>query len=362
MSTVTINLGSRSYDIRIERGLLDNPSEINSWIKGKQVFIVTNEVVAPLYLSRLKAAIESDEIYDLQLPDGEQTKSLDSFAHILDQMLSIPCDRSVTVIALGGGVIGDLAGFVAATYLRGVAFIQIPTTLLAQVDSSVGGKTGINHVRGKNLIGAFYQPNRVLIETDTLATLEPRQLSSGLAEVVKYGLIADYELFCWLEQNIDAVRELEPAAVEHIVTRSCINKSKIVEQDEREGGVRALLNLGHTFGHAIEAATRYTSWLHGEAVATGIMMAAHMSELCGWLRPQDCDRIESLLVRAGLPVSPFSGISAEEMLDLMQIDKKVQDGQIRLILLRGLGSGEIVDQPNMNLLRETVEHFTAPQR
>ena len=233
MSTVTINLGSRGYDIRIERGLLDNPSEINSWIEGKQVFIVTNEIVAPLYLNRLKAAIESDEIYDLQLPDGEQTKSLDSYAHILDQMLSIPCDRAVTVIALGGGVVGDLAGFVAATYLRGVAFIQIPTTLLAQVDSSVGGKTGINHVRGKNLIGAFYQPKRVLIETDTLVTLESRQLSSGLAEVVKYGLIADYELFCWLEQNIDAVRELDPAAVEHIVTRSCINKSKIVEQDER---------------------------------------------------------------------------------------------------------------------------------
>ena len=359
MSTVTIDLGPRSYDIRIERGLLDDPSEINDWITGKQVFIVTNEIVAPLYLNRLKASIESDEIYELQLPDGEQTKSLESFAHIVDQMLSIPCDRSVTVIALGGGVIGDLAGFVAATYLRGVSFIQIPTTLLSQVDSSVGGKTGINHVRGKNLIGAFYQPQRVLIDIDTLATLEPRQFSSGLAEVIKYGLIADHELFCWLEHNIDAVRKLEPHAVEHIVTRSCANKSNIVEQDEREGGVRALLNLGHTFGHAIETATNYTSWLHGEAVATGIMMAAHMSKLCGWLRQQDCDRIESLLVRAGLPASPFSGISAEKMLDLMQIDKKVQDGQIRLILLRSVGTGAIVDQPDMKLLHETVEHYTA---
>ena len=360
MSTVTIDLGARSYDIRIERGLLSAPSEINGWIRGKQVFVITNEVVAPLYLDRLKSSIRSKEVHEMLLADGEDTKSLDNFSLTLDHMLSIPCDRSVTVIALGGGVVGDIAGFVAATYLRGVAFIQVPTTLLSQVDSSVGGKTGINHVRGKNLIGAFYQPKGVLIDIDTLSTLEPRQFSSGLAEVIKYGLIADYGLFCWLEEHIESVRALEPAAIEHIVTRSCINKSKIVEQDEREAGIRALLNLGHTFGHAIETATQYQSWLHGEAVATGIAMAAQMSHLCGWLEQKDSDRINNLLNRAGLPTSPFSGVSATQMLDLMQIDKKVQNGQIRLILLRALGKAVIVEKPDVDLLREVVESYTSP--
>ena len=362
MSTVTIDLGTRSYDIRIERGLLSESSEINEWVSGKQVFVVTNEVVAPLYLDRLKSSLCSKHVYEVQLADGEDTKSLDSFSLTLDHMLSIPCDRSVTVIALGGGVVGDIAGFVAATYLRGVAFIQVPTTLLSQVDSSVGGKTGINHARGKNLIGAFYQPKRVLIDIDTLSTLEPRQLSSGLAEVIKYGLVADYELFCWLEEHIESVRALEPAAIEHIVTRSCINKSKIVEKDEREGGIRALLNLGHTFGHAIETATQYQSWLHGEAVATGIVMAAHMSRSCGWLGRQDVDRIENLLNRAGLPTSPFSGVSATKMLELMQIDKKVKNGQIRLILLRALGKAVIVEKPDLALLREIVESYTSPHK
>ena len=361
MSTVTIDLGARSYDIRIERGLLSRVSEINEWIRGKQVFVITNEVVAPLYLDRLKSSLRSKEVYEMVLEDGEQTKNLDNFALTLDKMLSIPCDRSVTVIALGGGVVGDIAGFVAATYLRGVAFIQVPTTLLSQVDSSVGGKTGINHVRGKNLIGAFYQPKRVLIDIDTLSTLDPRQFSSGLAEVIKYGLISDYDLFCWLEENIESVRALEPGAIEHIVTRSCINKSRIVEQDEREGGIRALLNLGHTFGHAIETATQYQSWLHGEAVGTGIAMAAHMSKLSGWLEQKEVDRIDNLLKRAGLPVSSFSGISAAKMLELMQIDKKVQNGQIRLILLHALGEAVIVEQPDSALLRETIESYTTPQ-
>ncbi|MGI9317584.1 MAG: 3-dehydroquinate synthase [bacterium] len=361
MSTVSIDLGSRSYDIRIERGLLSSRSEINDWVTGKQVFIISNEVVAPLYLERLKATLGSYEVHTLLLADGEQTKNLDNFSHALDQMLSVPCDRSVTVIALGGGVVGDLAGFVAASYLRGVAFIQIPTTLLSQVDSSVGGKTGINHVLGKNMIGAFYQPKRVLIDIDTLDTLESRQFSSGLAEVIKYGLIADYDLFCWLENNIESVRALEPSAIEHVVTRSCINKSRIVEQDEREGGIRALLNLGHTFGHAIETATHYATWLHGEAVATGIMMAAYMSRLCGWLEQKDCDRIESLLTRAELPASPFSGVDGGNILELMKVDKKVQNGQLRLVLLRRIGSAVIVDQPDTSQLHATVEHYTAKQ-
>ncbi len=357
MSTVSINLGSRSYDIRIGRGLLSIPEEITRWVKGKQVFIISNEIVAPLYLDRLKASLDSYEVHELLLPDGEQTKNLENFSLVLDKMLSVPCNRSVTVIALGGGVVGDLAGFVAASYLRGVNLIQVPTTLLSQVDSSVGGKTGVNHELGKNMIGAFYQPKRVLIDTETLCTLDPRQLSSGLAEVIKYGLIADHELFCWLELNMESVLALDPLAIEHVVTRSCINKSKIVEQDELEGGVRALLNLGHTFGHAIETATGYASWLHGEAVATGIMMAAHMSSLYGWLGKKECDRVERLLGKAALPASPFQGIGPAKMLELMQLDKKVQDGQLRLVLLKGLGNASVIEGPDSKYLNATLEYF-----
>ncbi|MGB5709279.1 MAG: 3-dehydroquinate synthase [Arenicellales bacterium] len=357
MSTVSINLGSRSYDIRIERGLLSVAEEITPWIKGKQIFIISNEIVASLYLDRLKSSLDSYEVHEFLLPDGEQTKTLANFSLALDKMLSVPCNRSVTVIALGGGVVGDLAGFVAASYLRGVTLIQVPTTLLSQVDSSVGGKTGVNHELGKNMIGAFYQPKRVLIDTETLSTLDPRQLSSGLAEVIKYGLIADYELFCWLELNMESVRALDPLAIEHIVTRSCINKSKIVEQDELEGGIRAILNLGHTFGHAIETATGYTTWLHGEAVATGIMMAAHMSSLYGWLGSEECDRVEHLLSKAALPAAPFQGIGPSKMLQLMQVDKKVQDGQLRLVLLKGLGSASVIEGPDSKYLNATLEYF-----
>lgn len=357
MSTISIDLGERSYDIQIQAGLLGDRENFLPWIKGHQVYIITNDVVAPLYLDRLRGLLDNKEIHQYILPDGEQTKNLDEYANVLDHMLSVPCNRSATVIALGGGVVGDLAGFAAASYQRGVAFIQVPTTLLSQVDSSVGGKTGVNHRRGKNMIGAFYQPRRVVIDTDTLSTLDGRQLSAGIAEVIKYGLIHDNELFCWLEDNIEAVRGLDNEALGYAISRSCANKARIVEQDEREGGVRALLNLGHTFGHAIETATGYKTWLHGEAVATGMAMAANMSARYGWLEPGDCERIEGLIERGGLPVHPFDDVNVEQMLSLMQLDKKTSNGKLTLILLKAIGEGVIVDNPDPGHLAATLKEF-----
>ncbi len=359
MSTVPIALGERSYDIRIDTGLLSDGKEIIPWIGGSQVFIITNNVVAPYYLEKVSGLLDHKRVYEYILTDGEQTKNLDNYAAILERMLSIPLDRSVTVVALGGGVIGDLAGFVAASYQRGVPFIQIPTTLLSQVDSSVGGKTGVNHSLGKNMIGAFYQPKRVIADIDTLKTLDARQYSAGLAEIIKYGLINDDAFFCWLEQHMDEVMDRVPSAIETIVTRSCQNKANIVARDERESGVRALLNLGHTFGHAIETGTGYGTWLHGEAVATGIAMAAYMSGLSGWFQQQDFDRVENLLDRAGLPYKPFSGISPAKIEQLMALDKKVQDGRLRLVLLKGIGQAELIEAPDHTHLMSTLDHFVA---
>lgn len=357
MSTVSIALGERSYDIRIDRGLLGNNDELAGVVQGQQVFVVTDQVVAPLYLEKLLAMLGDKEVYQYILPDGEETKSLENYSAILDKMLEIPCDRTVTVIALGGGVVGDLAGFVAASYQRGVNFIQIPTTLLSQVDSSVGGKTGVNHSRGKNMIGAFYQPKKVLADIDTLKTLDQRQFSAGLAEVIKYGLINDLEFFQWIERNIDLVMAQSPAEMEYIVSRSCQNKAHIVEQDERESGIRALLNLGHTFGHALETATAYKKWLHGEAVAIGMAMAAHLSRLNGWVDQSDCERVSLLLAKAGLPCEPFDDIAADTIMQLMKVDKKVQNGRIRFVLLKALGQAEIVEQPEKAKLLATVAHF-----
>ena len=357
MSIVPIALGDRSYDISIGSKLLGDPEQLEGVLKSDQVFVVSNQIVAPLYLEKVMEMLGERQIHQCILEDGEHTKNLDNYKTILDQMLSIPCDRSVLILALGGGVVGDLAGFVAATYQRGVSFVQVPTTLLSQVDSSVGGKTGVNHSRGKNMIGAFHQPVKVIADIDTLKTLDNRQFSAGMAEVIKYGLINDCEFFVWLEQNIDAVMALSPKELEYVVTRSCQNKARIVERDEREGGIRALLNLGHTFGHAIETATEYKQWLHGEAVAMGIVMAAHLSMLNCWIELIDCERISSLLSRAGLPCDPFYGVSPETMLELMKLDKKVQNNRVRFILLKSLGEADVIDNVDGKNLQQTLDHF-----
>ncbi len=357
MKTVNINLGDRSYAIKISSGLLGKGEELLPWIRGNQVCIVTNEVVAPLYLKIVKKALSGKDISEIILADGEQTKSLQTIEKIFDQMLAIPLNRSVTVIALGGGVIGDMAGFAAACYQRGVPFIQIPTTLLAQVDSSVGGKTAVNHARGKNMIGAFYQPQRVIADPSTLATLDMRQFSSGLAEVIKYGIINDVEFFQWLEKNINAVMQQNAQALEYVIEQSCSNKAKIVEQDERESGIRALLNLGHTFGHAIETATGYSKWLHGEAIALGLVMAAYMSWTQGWISEQDVQRVIALLSKAGLSVEPVDDVSADELKSLMRLDKKVQAGKVRLVLLKSIGEAFITSDYDESALDATLKHY-----
>ena len=291
------------------------------------------------------------------LPDGEQYKTLETAGEVFDKMLAVPLDRQVTVLALGGGVIGDLSGFVAACYQRGIGFIQVPTTLLSQVDSSVGGKTGVNHSSAKNMIGAFYQPLRVIADLSTLRTLEPRQFSSGVAEVIKYGLINDLAFFEWLEQNIDSVMRHDQAALTEVIRRSCLNKARLVEQDERESGVRALLNLGHTFGHAIETVTAYGPWLHGEAVGLGMLMAARMSTLQGWLENSDLLRIQILLEKAGLPVNPSKDFKPEELREAMGRDKKVLAGKVRLILMQGIGNALVCQDYDPKALQQTLEEF-----
>lgn len=360
-TTVTIDLGARGYEVRIGPGLLTAAAEFLPWVRGAQACVVTDETVAPLYLERVVAALAGKEVVTQVLPAGETVKTLDGAKQIFDALLAAPCDRDVTLIALGGGVVGDIAGFAAACYQRGVAFIQAPTTLLAQVDSSVGGKTGVNHARGKNMIGAFYQPLRVIADTDTLATLDRRQFAAGLAEVIKYGIAADANFFVWLENNIDAVLKLESDALAFIIEKSCAIKAGIVAQDEREHGARALLNLGHTFGHAIETATGYDTWLHGEAVATGAAMAANMAARIGRITAADEARIVGLLAAAGLPARPFTGVSAEALLRLMRVDKKVRGGCVRLILPGpGIGRAAVVDDYPADDLMATLAHFTAP--
>jgi 3-dehydroquinate synthase len=338
MDTVRVELGTRSYPIHIGSGLLARADLVRPHLAQPRVAIVTNDVVGPLHLAPLRAALQDAgvRVLPITLPDGEAAKNWDSLQRILDLLLENRCERSTTVIALGGGVVGDLAGFAAAVFLRGVPFVQIPTTLLAQVDSSVGGKTGINHPLGKNLIGAFHQPRLVLADTGTLATLPPRELAAGLAEVIKYGLILDRDFFDWLEGNVERLNAGEEAALTHAIRRSCELKAQVVAADERESGARALLNLGHTFGHAIEAGLSYGTWLHGEAVAAGMVLAARLSCRMGMLTDGDVERIVRLLQRARLPVSaPDLGV--ETWLRLMGLDKKVEGGKLRLILLRAIG-------------------------
>lgn len=338
MRTLNVALGARSYPILIERGLIDRAELLLPHLRTPRVAVVTNDVVGPLYLDRFCAGLRANGITvsSVVLPDGEAHKDWPTLNLIFDMLLGERCERSTTLIALGGGVVGDMGGFAAATYQRGMPFIQVPTTLLSQVDSSVGGKTAINHPLGKNMVGAFYQPRLVLADTATLDTLPERELSAGLAEVIKYGLIRDPDFFDWLERNIERLLERDAEALAYAIERSCRNKAEVVVADETEQGVRALLNLGHTFGHAIETGLGYGEWLHGEAVAAGTMMAAELSRRLGWLSGADVERIGALFLRAGLPVrGPDLGV--ECYLDLMAHDKKVEAGRLRLVLLRAIG-------------------------
>ncbi len=344
MQTLTVDLADRSYPIHIGSGLLERSELLTPLIAGQRVAIVSNETVAPLYLARVKRALADRAPVEVILPDGEQHKTLEVLNRIFDVLLQQRCDRRTTLIALGGGVVGDMAGFAAAVYQRGVPFVQIPTTLLAMVDSSVGGKTGVNHPLGKNMIGAFHQPRGVIIDTDTLGTLPDRELSAGLAEVIKYGLIRDREFLTWLEGNLEALLARDPTALAFAIHRACQNKAEVVAADEREGGVRATLNLGHTFGHAIETGMGYGRWLHGEAVAVGMVLAAELSRRVGWLASGDVARVEALLRRARLPVRAPATLTEERFLELMAVDKKVQDGRLRLVLLKALGEAVVTDE------------------
>ncbi|HRD33656.1 MAG TPA: 3-dehydroquinate synthase [Rhodocyclaceae bacterium] len=342
MRTLNVALGDRAYPIHIGRGLLDDASLILPHLKKPRVAIVTNDVVGPLYLDRLRAALAGQGVAStaVSLPDGEAHKDWQTLNLIFDALLGDRCERSTTLIALGGGVVGDMAGFAASAFQRGMPFIQVPTTLLSQVDSSVGGKTAINHPLGKNMIGAFYQPQLVLADTATLDTLPDQELKAGLAEVIKYGLIRDGEFFVWLEANIEKLLARDHDALVFAIERSCTNKAEVVARDETEQGERALLNLGHTFGHAIEAGLGYGAWLHGEAVAAGTMMAAELSCRLGWITPAEVERIGHIHRRAGLPVKG-PALPVAHYLSLMAGDKKVEDGRLRLILLRGIGQAVI---------------------
>ncbi|NOY62980.1 MAG: 3-dehydroquinate synthase [Gammaproteobacteria bacterium] len=357
MKTLYVELGARRYPIHIGADLLGRAELLSPNIRARQVMVVSNETVAPLYLDRCLSGLSRFQCESVILPDGEQYKRLEVLNQIFDALLKNRFDRQATVVALGGGVIGDMAGFAAACYQRGVPFIQLPTTLLAQVDSSVGGKTAVNHAMGKNMIGAFYQPQCVIADTQTLNTLDDRQLRAGIAEVLKYGLIGDSEFFQWLEAHGAELMARDSDALAYAIERSCQSKADVVAADEREGGVRALLNLGHTFGHAIEAGAGYGCYLHGEAVAVGMCMAAHLSARMGWLESQDESRIERMIDGLGLPVRPPAGLTAQRMLELMAVDKKVLQGRIRLVLLKGIGRAVISDDYDEAALHATLHHF-----
>ena len=350
MRQVDVELGERSYPILIGEGLLSRAGCLAPYVAGERVLIVSNDRVAPLYLEQALTAFAGKATASLVLPDGESHKNLDTLSRIFDALIQGRYDRGTTLAALGGGVIGDLTGFAAAAYQRGIDFVQLPTTLLAQVDSSVGGKTGVNHPGGKNLIGAFHQPRCVLADTRTLATLPERELRAGLAEVIKYGLIADGDFFAWLETNMPALRSRSPEILEAAIERCCQLKASIVAADEREQGMRALLNFGHTFGHAIEAAQHYRGWLHGEAVGAGMAMAARLSLRMGRLAEVDYRRILGMLAAAGLPQGAPVEVAAAELRQRMASDKKVERGQVRLVLLNRIGDAEVtLDYPQGEL-------------
>ena len=359
MTTFEVQLGSRSYPIYIGEKLLAKAQYLNKHINSENVLIVTNEKVAPIYLDIVLQNLKNYNTYQLILPDGESYKSLDTMNLIYSALLENRCDRDTTLIALGGGVIGDITGFAAATYQRGINFIQIPTTLLAQVDSSVGGKTGVNHELGKNMIGAFHQPQCVIADLSTLNTLDERELSAGIAEVIKYGLICDAEFFDWLELNIEKLLIRDPKALAYAVCRSCENKARVVAEDELEKtGKRALLNYGHTFGHAIETGAGYGKWLHGEAVGCGMLMAAALSTKLEWLSKNDYSRIKRILKNAKLPIQAPTTMQLDEYLKTMSVDKKTRAGKLHLILLNGIGDAVLsADFPNA-LLEDTLREFS----
>jgi 3-dehydroquinate synthase len=353
--SLNVALGVRAYPIHIGSGLLQEPELYRPHVGGSQVMIVTNETIAPLYLEPVRAALAGYQVSDVVLPDGEQFKTLEVWNRIFDALLHARFGRDCTLVALGGGVIGDMAGFAAACYQRGVGFIQVPTTLLAQVDSSVGGKTGINHPAGKNMIGAFHQPRAVIADTATLASLPQRELSAGLAEVIKYGLIRDDAFLAWLESHMAELLARDPDALAYVIRRSCEIKAEVVAADELEQGQRALLNLGHTFGHAIETATGYGAWLHGEAVGVGMCLAADLSARMGLLTEGDVIRIRRLVASAGLPVDPPQEVSADRLLELMAVDKKVQNGRLRLVLMHHPGDAFVTAEIPEDLLWATLE-------
>lgn len=355
MFTVDVELGDRSYPIFIGQGLLGKAELVAPYLGKGRVVIVSNDVVAPLYMNKAKQLFPGQDVTEIVLPDGEAHKDLNAISHIYDKLLAGKYDRNTLLIALGGGVVGDITGFAAATYLRGINFIQIPTTLLAQVDSSVGGKTGVNHALGKNMIGAFYQPRCVLADTDVLNTLGQREVRAGLAEVVKYGLIYDAEFFDWLAANSKGIGESDAALLSETIRTCCAIKAEIVAKDEKESGVRALLNLGHTFGHAIETASGYGNWLHGETVAMGMVMAADLSRRLGWIEPQVALRIRTVLEENfSMPVLPPADISVEQYLDLMLSDKKAESGKIRFVLLKAIGKGVVDGDIEPSLLKATL--------
>lgn len=359
MNTLKVELGSRSYPILIGDGLLGDAGLLRQHVPARDVLVVSNTTVAPLYLDALRAGLDPRRIVEVILPDGEAHKTLANVSRILDVLVANRFGRDCTVVALGGGVVGDMAGFAAACYQRGVSFVQVPTTLLSQVDSSVGGKTGVNHPGGKNLIGAFHQPLVVLADTRTLGSLPPRELRAGLAEVIKYGLICDAAFFGWLEEHMEALLAAEPAALAHVIQRSCQIKAEIVGRDEREQGDRALLNLGHTFGHAIESATGYTQWLHGEAIGAGLLMAAAMSQACGLMSSEEVARVRNLVAVTGLPTH-IEAVSPQSALEHMRIDKKVQSGRIRLILMRKIGAAFITADYSQAALDKTLQEYFGP--
>lgn len=356
MQTLTVALDrGRSYPIHIGSGLLATPLLLRQYISGNRALIVSNEAVASRYLDLVRATLTGLQVDELLLPDGESFKTLETWESILSLLLERNHGRDTTLIALGGGVIGDMVGFAAACYQRGVDFIQIPTTLLAQVDSSVGGKTAVNHPLGKNMIGAFHQPKAVIIDTQCLATLPPREFAAGMAEVIKYGIIADAEFFAWLEANAQRLEDHEPAALSYAIERSCAVKAQIVAEDETEQGVRALLNLGHTFGHAIEAEQGYGNWLHGEAVSAGMVLACRTAALGGQMSVSDAARVVALLTRFRLPVAAPATMNFDSFLPHMRRDKKVKGGKIRLVLPVGLGSAVVTDSVTEETLREAID-------
>ncbi len=352
--TLQVDLGDRAYPIYIGSDLISNPEFFAQHIKGGRVMVVSNTTVGPLYLEQLKKALADFNVSEVILPDGEEFKTLDVLNQIYTALLENRFDRTCTLIALGGGVVGDMTGYAAASYQRGVNFIQVPTTLLSQVDSSVGGKTGVNHPLGKNMIGAFHQPQAVIADTLTLNTLPDRELSAGMAEVIKYGLINDAEFFEWLEEHMEALMARDLVLLAEAIRRSCTDKAQIVAADEKESGQRALLNLGHTFGHAIETGMGYGKWLHGEAVGAGMAMAADMSCRLGWIDDNKVNKINDLIKRAALPASPPESMSGDDFMGLMSVDKKVLDGKMRLVLMKDIGHSIISDDFDPTALKATL--------